>query len=164
MKTPYPVNPKLDLILERTADVKPELVWKAWTTPKQLMKWFCPLPWKTVKCEMDLRPGGKFMTVMQGPKGQKFENRGCYLEVIKNRKLVWTAALLPGYRPIQKPENGADLLFTAIVLIEPYRKGTKYTAIAIHKDREDQKKHKNMGFSQGWGIAFDQLVAMVKKK
>jgi len=164
MLSQYKINPDLDLVLERTADVKPELVWKAWTEPKHLMKWFCPLPWKTVECEIDLKPGGKFMTVMQGPEGQKFQNYGCYLEVVENRKLVWTSALLPGYRPIPKPENGADLLFTAIVLIEPHRKGTKYTAIAIHKDQDDCNKHKKMGFNEGWGKAFDQLVEMVKKK
>jgi uncharacterized protein YndB with AHSA1/START domain len=164
MISQYKINPELDLVLERTADVKPELVWKAWTEPKHLMKWFCPLPWKTVECEIDLRPGGKFITMMQGPEGQKFPNVGCYLEVVENKKLVWTTGLLPGYRPIQKPENGADLPFTAIVLIEPHREGTKYTAIAIHKDQDDCKKHKQMGFNEGWGKAFDQLIEMVKKK
>lgn len=164
MISEYKINPELDLVLERTADVKPELVWNAWTEPKHLMKWFCPLPWKTVECEIDLRPGGKFITMMQGPEGQKFPNVGCYLEVVENRKLVWTTALLPGYRPIQKPENGADLPFTAIVLFEPYKGGTKYTAIAIHKDQDDFKKHKQMGFNEGWGKAFDQLIEMVKKK
>ncbi|MFI5305254.1 MAG: SRPBCC family protein [Nitrospiria bacterium] len=164
MLSQYKINPDFDLVLERTADVKPELVWKAWTEPKHLMKWFCPLPWKTVECEIDLRPGGKFMTVMQGPEGQKFHNLGCYLEVVENRKLVWTSALLPGYRPIQKPKNGADFPFTAIVLIEPDKKGTKYTAIGIHKDQDDCNKHKKMGFNEGWGKAFDQLVEMVKRK
>lgn len=158
----YKINPDLDLVLERTADVKPELVWKAWTRPKHLMKWFCPLPWKTIECEIDLRPGGKFMTVMQGPEGQKFHNVGCYLEIDENRKLVWTSALLPGFRPIQKPENGANILFTAIILIKPHRAGTKYTAIGIHKDQDDCNKHKKMGFNEGWGKAFDQLVEMVK--
>ena len=54
----YKPNPKLDLILERVVDVPRELVWKAWTTPEYLIKWFTPEPWKTVDCELDLRPGG----------------------------------------------------------------------------------------------------------
>ena len=43
----YQPNPQLDLTFERVIDVPRELVWQAWTTPKLLMPWFCPLPWKT---------------------------------------------------------------------------------------------------------------------
>lgn len=56
--------PTLDLTLEKIADVKPEQVWRAWTEPKLLMPWFCPVPWKVIECEIDLRPGGIFKTVM----------------------------------------------------------------------------------------------------
>ena len=48
--------PKTELMLERVVDVRPELVWKAWTTPEYLMKWFTPLPWKIVECEINLVP------------------------------------------------------------------------------------------------------------
>ena len=58
--TAYKIDPKLDLVLERVVDVPPELVWRAWTEPKHLMPWFTPAPWKTVDCEIDLRPGGIF--------------------------------------------------------------------------------------------------------
>ena len=51
------LDPKTDLVLERVVDVAPELVWKAWTTPEYLKQWFTPAPWKTVGCEIDLRPG-----------------------------------------------------------------------------------------------------------
>jgi uncharacterized protein YndB with AHSA1/START domain len=159
MKPTYSINPNFDLVLERKADVKPELVWKAWTEPKHLMKWFCPLPWKTVECEIDLRPGGKFNTVMEGPEGQRMPGSGCFLEIEAGRKLVWTSALLPGYRPQPKPQ----MPFTAIILIEPDGSGTKYTAMVIHKDEADFEAHKKMGFSEGWGSAFDQLVELAKK-
>ena len=49
------LDPKLDLSFERIVDVPKELIWKAWTTPKHLMPWFCPLPWHTIACEIDLR-------------------------------------------------------------------------------------------------------------
>ena len=99
MSQNHPFDPALDLKIERTVDVSPALVWKAWTEPQHLMKWFTPVPWKTIACEIDLRPGGKFNTTMQSPEGQDFPNVGCYLEVVENKKLVWTDALLPGYRP-----------------------------------------------------------------
>ena len=95
------INPELDLYFERIVDVPPNLVWKAWTVPEHMLPWFCPLPWKTVECDMDLRPGGKFYTVMQSPEGQKFPNMACYLEVVENTRLTWTNALAPGFRPGQ---------------------------------------------------------------
>jgi uncharacterized protein YndB with AHSA1/START domain len=159
----YQPDPKLDLVLERVVDVPRELVWQAWTMPEHLKKWFTPAPWTTVDCEIDLRPGGLFRTVMRSPEGEEFPNVGCYLEIVKNEKLVWTDALLPGYRPVPKPESGAGMLFTAIVLLETHEKGTKYTAIAMHKDEADRKNHEEMGFYDGWSQCLDQLVALVKE-
>ena len=86
------------LRLERVVDVPRELVWAAWTKPEHIKKWFTPAPWKTVDCEIDLRPGGKFSTVMESPEGQRMPNTGCYLEIVENEKLVFTGALAPGYR------------------------------------------------------------------
>src|SRR5262249_41291314 len=89
-------DPKLDLVLERVIDVPRELVWTAWTTPKHLLPWFCPKPWTTIDCEIDLRPGGIFRSVMRSPEGKEFPNVGCYLEVVPHERLIWTDALLPG--------------------------------------------------------------------
>lgn len=153
-------DPSLDLLLERVVDVPKELVWKAWTAPELLKQWFTPVPWKTTECEIDLRPGGVFRTVMAGPNGEGFEGTGCYLEVIENEKLVWTSALGPGYRPILAPE--APFTFTAVITMEDFEGGTKYRALVIHGDEESCKKHGDMGFHDGWGKAFDQLVALIK--
>jgi uncharacterized protein YndB with AHSA1/START domain len=152
-------DPKLDLVLERVVDVPPKLVWAAWTTPEYLKKWFTPAPWQTVDCEIDLRPGGIFRTVMRSPEGQELSHAGCYLEVVENEKLVWTGALGPGYRP---QKAGFAPLFTAVILFEPHGPGTKYTAIAIHGEEEAAKTHAEMGFQDGWGKALDQLVALAK--
>ena len=157
------MNPELDLslVLERVVDVPPELVWKAWTTPEQLKKWFTPAPWKTVGCEIDLRPGGKFHTVMESPEGQQFPNTGCYLEVVPNSKIVWTGALLPGFRPANLSAD-VPFVFTAVIEMEPHGTGTKYTATVLHSNADGKAKHEAMGFEHGWGLALDQLVALVK--
>src|SRR3954469_11177993 len=97
-------DPTLDLVLERVVDVPPSLVWAAWTTPEYVKKWFTPAPWQTVDCEIDLRPGGIFRTAMRSPEGQEFPNTGCYLEMIENEKLVWTAALKPATHLGRSPQ------------------------------------------------------------
>ena len=155
MTIPQP-DPKLDLVLARVIDVPPELVWAAWTRPEHLSRWFTPAPWSVADCEIDLRPGGLFRTVMRSPAGQDFPNVGCYLEIVPNRRLVWTDLLLPGYRPA---EQG---LLTAIVTLEPQGDGTRYTAIAMHRDEAGRKQHEAMGFREGWGKALDQLVAYAR--
>jgi hypothetical protein len=98
-RMPLIPNPKLDLVLERVVDVPRELVWKAWTMPEHVAKWFTPKPWDISDCEIDLRPGGIFRTVMHSPDGEQSINLGCYLEDVPNERLVWTDALVPGYRP-----------------------------------------------------------------
>lgn len=161
-----PFDPALDLVLERIVDLPRERIWTAWTTPEHLKKWFTPAPWKTVDCEIDLRPGGMLRTVMQSPEGQQFPSAGCFLEIVPNERLVWTSALEPGYRPAKRtatPGHECDeLIFTASITLEAQGNGTKYTACVMHDDAQSCKKHAAMGFHEGWGKAFDQLVEVVR--
>ena len=150
-------DPSLDLVLERVVDVPPEAVWRAWTRPEHLVKWFAPRPWECVDCSIDLRPGGVFYTVMRGPEGEEHGGAGCYLEVVENRRLVWTDALEPGYRPAAEP------FFTAVIEMEAHGEGgTKYRATAIHGTEAARRQHEEMGFHEGWGTVLDQLVEVMK--
>ncbi len=98
-------DPRLDLVLERIVGVPRALVWTAWTVPEHVKKWFTPAPWTTVDCEIDLRPGGIFRTVMRSPEGKEFANVGCFLEVVENQKArldqcpcPWLPAVQPAIR------------------------------------------------------------------
>lgn len=154
------VNPELDLVLERTVDVPPHLVWRAWTEPEQLKRWFCPKPWLTSHCEIDLRAGGIFRTVMRGPNGEEEDNSGCWLDVVEDQRLVFTGLMGPGFRPA----NIADgvPVFTCILTFEPSGKGTRYRAHVMHRESAAKATHEAMGFHGGWGTALDQMVAMIK--
>lgn len=104
MSYPLKPDPRLDLVLERVIDAPRELLWRAWTTPEHVKQWFTPKPWMITDCEIDLRPGGLFRTRMQSPDGKEVNDRHCcYLEIVPNERLVWTDALLPGYRPSGEP-------------------------------------------------------------
>lgn len=153
----FDIDPTRDLVLEREVGVPAELVWRAWTEPEHIKKWFAPAPWTITECEIDLRPGGQFYTVMRSPEGQEFPNTGCYLEIVPNERLVFTDSLEPGFRP------KAESFFTAVVTLTPTANGTKYTAVARHKDQASREQHEAMGFYEGWGQTLDQLVALVKE-
>lgn len=148
-------DPELDLILEREVQATPQQLWDAWTIPEQLMQWFTPAPWKTVACDIDLKPGGAFNTTMQSPEGERMENFGCFLEIIPQQRLVFTDALTAGYRPALEP------FMSATVSFEPLSNGTRYTAIAKHPNQQKKKSHEDMGFHHGWSAALDQLLAMI---
>jgi uncharacterized protein YndB with AHSA1/START domain len=147
-------DPRLDLVLERVVDVPAALVWEAWTVAEHLKAWFTPKPWRTVECEIDLRPGGVFRTRMESPTGERFDNVGCYLEIVPPERLIWTPVLLPGWRPA----HSARFNFTAVVEIEALGERTRYVATAMHADETGRARHEKMGFHAGWGTALDQLV------
>lgn len=157
------IDPKLDLVLDRVVPVPADYLWMAWTTPEHLKQWFTPKPWQTIECEIDLKPGGMFRSVMRSPEGQDFPNVGCYLEVIPNSRLSWTSVLLPGFRPASTAVGCGDgLAFTAILSFFPQGESTRYQAIALHQDPEGRERHEKMGFHEGWGTVLDQLVATYK--
>jgi uncharacterized protein YndB with AHSA1/START domain len=147
-----------DLGLTRIIDVPRALAWKAWTLPEHLVHWWCPVPWKTTICRIDLRPGGEFYTHMEGPDGGVSDNPGCYLLVEPEQRLVFTNMLRAGFRPAEP----GFLPFTAEITFEDHGPGTRYTARAMHLDRAGRDSHADMGFFDGWSTAIDQLVAYVK--
>ncbi|MGD9904308.1 MAG: SRPBCC family protein [Vicinamibacterales bacterium] len=157
------VDPDLDLVLERVVDVPPALVWRAWTTPEILVRWFTPAPWSTAECQLDLRPGGQFRTVMRSPEGELFPATGCVLEIVPGERLVWTTLMGPGFRPAQPGVPPADTMgFTAVIGIAAEGAGTRYVAHVMHVDAGTRQRHADMGFADGWGAALDQLVATVR--
>lgn len=155
------IQPELDLLLERVTDVPADFIWAAWTQPELIKRWFTPAPWTTTHCEIDLRPGGIFSTVMRSPEGGVIENIGCVLEVVPNQRLVWTGALGPGFRPRPASEQ-IPFLFTAVIELKPRNGKTDYTVAVLHGDAVSRNKHEAMRFHHGWGAAFDQLVSMYK--
>ena len=147
-----------DLVVERTLDAPRELVWRAWSDPEHLKLWWAPRPYQTPECEMELRPGGKFYTRMTGPDGFDFQGTGCFLDVVEGERIVWTSALLPGFRPAAKIEVCGGFPFTAIVTLADAEGGrTFYRAVAMHRDDADRETHRQMGFVEGWGTCADQL-------
>jgi uncharacterized protein YndB with AHSA1/START domain len=158
----------LDLGLDRVIDAPAALIWKVWTDPAHVKQWWAPKPWTTPECDMDLRPGGIFRPVMRSPEGQDYPHVFCLVELIENRKLVFTSALAPGYRPAPDPvgkfeeADCANIPFTAIVTLEEQAGKTHYSVLVLHKDEAGRKLHEEMGFHEGWGTCLDQLIEAVK--
>lgn len=158
MQKQFSLNPELDLVFERQSTLSVEQLWQGWTHPETLMKWFCPRPWKVTSCRTDLYPGGEFYTLMQGPNGEQQEGSGCYLEVVPFKKLVWTNMMSRGYRPT--PVEAMGFSFVGTIEFERKENGSLYRATIQHGTTEGRLQHERMGFQEGWGIAFHQLMEL----
>jgi uncharacterized protein YndB with AHSA1/START domain len=145
-----------ELVLTRLIDAPREKLYRAWTEPALMKQWFTPAPWTTPHVETDVRPGGSSLIVMRGPDGTEFPNRGVYLEVVPNERLVFTDAYTRAWEPSEKP------FFTCIITFEDEGGQTRYTARARHWSVADCEAHEKMGFHEGWGKCADQLAALVK--
>ena len=146
-----------ELVLTRLIDAPREKLYRAWTDASLLKQWFAPLPYTTPVAELDVRPGGANLIVMRGPDGKDLPNRGVYLEVVPNQRLVFTDAYVKAWEPADKP------FMTVILTFEAEGGKTRYTARVRHWTVADRETHEKMGFHQGWGICADQLTALVAK-
>lgn len=144
-----------ELVLTRIIDAPREKLFRAWTDPELLKRWFAPLPWTTPAAELDVRPGGANLIVMRGPDGKEFPNRGVYLDVVENERLVFTDAYTSAWIPSEKP------FMTVLLTFEDEDGKTRYTARVRHWTVADREAHEKMGFHQGWGQCADQLASLV---
>ncbi len=145
-----------ELVLTRLIDASPEKLYRCWTEPELLKQWFAPKPWSVPRVINDVRPGGACTVVMADEAGNEYPNPGQYVEIVPNRKLVFTDAYVGDWQPSEKP------FFTVTISFEPEGGRTRYTATARHWTVEDKQAHEKMGFHEGWGLCATQLEELAK--
>ena len=156
--TPTANDAPRDLVLNLELDAPRQLVWRCWTQPDLLIRWFAPAPWQAVRADLDVRPGGSMTVAMRGPDGQEMASPGVFLEVAPGERLVFTDAYAPGWQPNENP------FFTAIISLADAGDGrTAYQAQARHWTAENCKKHEEMGFQTGWAAAARQLEEVARE-
>ena len=151
--TALPANDR-ELVLTRLIDAPREKLYRCWTEPALLKQWFAPRPYETPVVDVNVRPGGSNLIVMRGPDGTDMPNRGVYLDVVPNERLVFTDAFTEAWEPSSKP------FMTVVLTFEKQGDKTLYTARVRHWTVEDRDAHEKMGFHMGWGICTDQLAAL----
>ena len=157
MSTDSTIDSERDLVLTRLIDASPTAVYRCWTDPELMKKWFAPKPWSTPRVALDLRPGGGNVVVMADEAGTEYPNPGQYLEVVPNKKLVFTDAYVGDWKPSGKP------FFTCTLTFDEEGGKTRYTAVARHWTQEDKEAHEKMGFHEGWGLCAAQLEEVAKE-
>lgn len=147
-----------ELTIARFINAPPATVWRAWSEPEHLAKWWIPAPIECKVIKLDLRPGGGFETRMREGGGEFQPHvEGCFLEVIPESRMIWTTVLSEGWKPIEP-----WLALTAIITFEAEESGTRYSSRVLHRTAADARKHEEMGFQEGWGTAIGQLAKFVE--
>jgi len=143
--------PERTVVSTRVFDAPREVVYKAWTDPKQLGQWFPPKDFTSPRCEVDPRPGGIFRCDMKGPDGAVFVGKGLFREVVPNERLVFTFA---GEESVPPP-----LLVT--VLFEDQGKKTKLTMQQTAETVADYEDLLKLGVTEGVNQSFDKLAELL---
>lgn len=78
-----------EVLITRVVDAPRELVWNAWTDPKQVAQWWGPNGFTTTIHKMDVKPGGVWEHTMKGPDGTEYPNYGVFKEVVKPERIVY---------------------------------------------------------------------------
>lgn len=78
-----------EIVMSRLFDAPREVVWDAFTDPKQVVEWWGPNGFTTTIHEMDVRPGGRWRHTMHGPDGTNYPNASVFKEVVKPERIVY---------------------------------------------------------------------------
>ena len=154
-----------EFVITRVFDAPRELVWKAWTEPKQMARWWGPKAFTNPVCEMDVRVGGAFRIVMRGPDGADYPAKGFYREVVKPARLVMALdhSELPDawhdkVNPRRDKTAGKPALeaLTQVTLEE--RDGKTKQTIRIRFDTAKVRAALlKIGMSHGWSQSLERL-------
>jgi uncharacterized protein YndB with AHSA1/START domain len=145
-----------ELSITRTLSAPRASVWRCWVEGALLKQWYCPKPWSVSVADLDVRPGGASLIVMNGPDGEVMPNPGQYLDVVPGERLSFTDAFVGDW----VPGTSAPFMVGHVTLSDAPGGGTLMVWGARHWSEEAREQHLAMGFEAGWNAAADQLETL----
>ncbi|MFA9438144.1 SRPBCC domain-containing protein [Uliginosibacterium sp. sgz301328] len=149
-----------EIVIARVLEAPRELVFRAWTDPRQLAQWWGPHGFICADSHVDLRPGGRFRLDMQGPDGLAYPCEGIYHEITPPERIVLGGMLddrdacgcgIP-------PNGRVTITFAALA-----ERLTRLTITARLPSRESCDIVVQHGFGLGWSQALERLEAQLAR-
>jgi uncharacterized protein YndB with AHSA1/START domain len=138
-----------EMVETRVLDAPRETVWKAWTDPSRVARWWGPMGFTLPGCEMDLRRKGGYRFVMRGPDGTDYPFHGVYWDVVEPQRLVFTAIV------DDAPDHE---MLTAVTFTDHGGK----TRLTVRQTVPKSEAHAR-GQQQGWSESLDRLAEYLSK-
>jgi uncharacterized protein YndB with AHSA1/START domain len=139
------------ILITREFDAPRHLVFKAYTTPELVRRWFHANRGEMTLCDIDLRVGGKWRYVMTAGGGPEFGFHGVYREIVPDERLVSTEV----YEGVPDAEALDTVTFTGT------GDRTTLTILVQHASQENRDAHINSGMEDGLQDALDLLERTV---
>lgn len=167
------------VVIERVFDAPIEVVWRMWTDPEMVKKWWGPEGFTAPYAKIDLKVGGKYVFAMHGPAGSEWDkdmySAGVYKEIIppssisRRAKIVTTDYFSDDQGNKMKPaEYGQDSTFpdemmVTITFEEIEKNKTKLTITYPKPESEEHLQAMlKSGMKQGWSQSMDKMAEALK--
>jgi uncharacterized protein YndB with AHSA1/START domain len=150
---PAPGAAKSELVLTRVFDAPRATVFRAWTDPKHLTRWWGPHGFTNPVCEADAKPGGAIRIDMRGPDGTVYPMIGTFHEVVPPERLVFTS--------IAVGEGGKTLIKVMNTVTMTERDGKTTLTLSARVLELDPNFPGAAGMEQGWSQSLERLAELV---
>jgi uncharacterized protein YndB with AHSA1/START domain len=147
-RTEYVIEPgKQEITITRVFDAPRELVFKAFTDPKLVSRWFGPREYATTVDKMDARPGGLWRFVQRDEKGNEFAFHGVHHDVVAPDRIVATFEFegVPGHVLLQT------------VNLEPLGQKTRLVEQLVFQSVADRDGMVASGMQRGSDDSMDRM-------
>jgi uncharacterized protein YndB with AHSA1/START domain len=138
--------------IERVIDAPRDAVFRAWTDPEELRRWWGPGEFATRHAEIDLRPGGDYLLVIQASGGDPMHLAGTFREVVPPERLVYSWRWVRGWA------DPAE----SIVTVEFEDLGERTRVVLVHDGLHDSPDPD--GYRMGWESGLDKLAATISER
>lgn len=154
MNAPTKALAEREITIERVFDAPRDIVFKAWTDPKQLAQWWGPKGFTNPVCEFDARVGGAIRIHMRAPDGSIYPMKGEVREIVPPERLAFTNiavdaagnAIIEGFTTVNFADEGGKTRMTLTT------RGAAVTEIAVGYLQ---------GMEMGWTMSMDKLQVLL---
>lgn len=154
-----------EIVITRVFAAPRELVWKAWTDPEHMKRWWGPKDYTCPACKIDLRIGGKYLFCMRGSDGQDIWSTGVYRELVAPERIVCTDSFSDekgNIVPATHYGMGDDIPLEMLVTVTLVEHGGKTTMTLRHAGLPAGTMSEMA--DAGWNESFDKLAAQLVGK
>jgi uncharacterized protein YndB with AHSA1/START domain len=133
-------DPKSDreIATARVVNARRELVFRAFSDPDHLARWWGPKGFTNTFHEFDLRPGGTWRFVMHGPDGASYQNKSMFVEVVKPERIVLQHVSGPQFRlTIALTEQAGKTKITWRMLFESAAECDRVKKFAVEANEQN---------------------------
>ncbi len=153
-----------DLVLSRVFNAPREIVWRAWTQPEHLMRWFAPEHFTTAAAKVELRPGGQFLYCMRSPEGAEYWGKGAYSEIVPPERLVYVDSFADeNGNPVEPKQYGLSPDYPAetLVTVTLAEQGARTLLTLVHSGLPEGEGS-NLT-EAGWRSQLDRLAEALER-